>query len=227
MIKIFKTTLIAIACIGYTYVAQAQKTVKEGTVTYAVEYNLPANQQSMASMLPSEFKVAFKADLSKFRMDMGMYATEVIFNSTTKETLSLTEVPMQNKKIAVKMNKEQSEKIKELQAGGEQDFEVTATTETKKVAGYNCTKYLLKEKNTGEKSEVWATTEIDIPTNPLTSSIIGIKGVPMEFSSNARGMKSKMTFKSISEDAVKEINMTIPDGFETMKFEDLLSQMGG
>ncbi len=57
----------------------------------------------MASMLPSEFKVAFKADLSKFRMDMGMYATEVIFNSTTKETLSLTEVPMQNKKIAVKM----------------------------------------------------------------------------------------------------------------------------
>ena len=226
MIKIFKTTLIAIACIGCTYVAQAQKIIKEGTVTYAVEYDLPPNQQSMAAMLPSEFKVDFKGDLSKFKMDMGMYSTQVIYNNATKESLSLTEVPMQSKKIAVKMTKEQSEKMQEMQSG-EQDYEITATTETKKIAGYNSTKYLLKEKSSGAISEVWTTTEIEIPTNTLTSTIKGVKGVPLEFSTNARGMKSKMTFKGIKEEAVTDINMNIPNGFETMKFEDLLTQMGG
>ena len=168
----------------------------------------------------------FKGDLSKFKMDMGMYSTQVIYNNATKESLSLTEVPMQSKKIAVKMTKEQSEKMQEMQSG-EQDYEITATTETKKIAGYNSTKYLLKEKSSGAISEVWTTTEIEIPTNTLTSTIKGVKGVPLEFSTNARGMKSKMTFKGIKEEAVTDINMNIPNGFETMKFEDLLTQMGG
>ncbi|MFC5284717.1 hypothetical protein [Pedobacter alpinus] len=227
MNKLFKTTLIAIACIGYTFIAQAQKIIKEGTVTYAVEYDLPPDQQSMAAMLPAEFVVTFKGDLSKFNMDMGMYSTSVIYNNATKESLSLTEVPMQNKKIAVKMSKEQSDKMQQMQAGGEKDFDITATTESKKIGGYNCIKYALTEKSSGDKSEVWATTEIEIPSNSLTSTVKGIKGVPLEFSNDARGMKSKMTFKSIKEDAVVDINMTVPDGFETMKFEDLLSQMGG
>jgi hypothetical protein len=162
MIKHLKTTLIVAICMGYTLMAQAQKVIKEGTVTYSVEYNLPPDQQSMAAMLPKEFKVAFKGDYSKFKMDMGMYATSVIFNNASNETLSLTDVPMQNKKIA----------------------------------GYNCTKYILKDKTSGTESEVWATTDIQIPTNSLTSAIKGVKGVPVEFNQDARGIKSKMTLKS-------------------------------
>ena len=226
MIKLLKTTLIVAICMGCTFMAQAQKVIKEGTVTYAVEYNLPADQQSMAEMLPKEFKVAFKGDYSKFKMDMGMYATSVIFNNASNETLSLTDVPMQNKKIAVKMNKEQSEKMREFQAG-EQDFDVTPTTESKKIAGYNCTKYVLKDKTSGTESEVWATTDIQIPTNSLTSAIKGVKGVPVEFNQDARGIKSKMTLKNISEDTVSDIDFQVPTGYEVMDFDALMSQMGG
>ncbi len=226
MLKNTKIGLIAFICFGASFAAQAQKVIKEGTAVYAVEYDLPVSQQSMAAMLPKEFKVQFKGDNSKFKMDMGMYATEVIYNSATKESLSLTDVPMQNKKIAVKMTKEQTDKMQEMQTG-EKDVEVTTTTETKKIAGYNCTKYILKDKISGESVDVWATTDITIPANSLTSSIKNVKGVPVEFSSNARGMKSKMTLKSITEEPVTDIKMDIPTGYETMTFEDVMSQMGG
>ncbi len=226
MLKQLKTTLIVAICMGYTVMAQAQKVIKQGTVTYGVEYNLPADQQSIAALLPKEFEVIFKGDYSKFKMDMGMYATSIILNSSTNEMLTLTDVPMQAKKIAVKMDKDQSERMRELQSG-EQNFEVTLTKESKKIAGYNCVKYLLKAKESGTQSEVWTTTEIQIPTNSLTSAIKGVEGVPVEFTQDTRGMKSKMTLKSIDEGAVADIDFQIPTGYEVMDFNTLMTQMGG
>ncbi len=224
--KNLKLSLIAFICLGTSLIANAQKSVKEGSITYTVVYDLPPDQQAMAAMLPTEYKVNFKGDFSIFKMDLGMFATQVVYNDATKESLSLTDVPMQGKKIAVKMTKEQGEKMQELQSG-EKDMEVKATTETKLIAGYNCTKYLIKDKISGEQSEVWATADLKIPSNSLTSVFKEIKGVPVEFSTNARGLKSKITLKEIKEETVTDINMNIPTGYETMSFEDLLKQMGG
>jgi GLPGLI family protein len=224
--KNLKLAIIAFICLGSSFVANAQKTFKEGSVTYAVEYDLPPDQQAMVAMLPTVYKVNFKGDMTSFKMDMGMFATQVIYNEATKESLSLTDVPMQSKKIAVKMSKEQSEKMQELQTG-ETDLEIKATTETKQIAGYKCTKYTINDKISGDQSEVWATTDIKIPSNALTSVFKGIVGVPVQFSTNARGLKSKMTLKEIKEEPTAEINMTVPAGYETMAFEDLLKQMGG
>ncbi|HET8828052.1 MAG TPA: DUF4412 domain-containing protein [Pelobium sp.] len=226
MIKHLKIILLIALCLGYTFVAQAQKIVKEGVAIYSVEYDLPAEQQAMAGMLPKEFKVAFKGNYSMFKMDMGMFATSVILNNLTNETLTLTDVPMQNKKFAVKMSKAEAEKMQGVQPGQE-DYKVTKTTETKKIAGYNCTKYLLKDETEDTDIELWATDEIQIPANALTSAIKGIKGVPIAFSTNTGGLKSKLTLKSISEEPVAEINFNIPAGYELMDFKDLMGQMGG
>jgi len=226
MMKNLKLSLVALLCLGYALTANAQKTIKEGAITYSVVYDLPPEQQAMAAMLPTEYKVNFKGDYSTFKMDLGMFSTQVIYNVVTKETLSLTEVPMQNKKIAVKMNAEQSKKMQEMQ-GGEKDLEVKATTETKQISGYNCTKYILNDKISGEASEVWATKDINLPANSLTSSFKEIQGVPIQFSTNAQGMKTKMTLKEVKEEVVADINLTVPTGFETMSFEDLMKQMGG
>lgn len=226
MLKNLKVILVAAICMGYTFSAQAQKVIKEGTAVYSVEYDLPADQQAMAAMLPKEFKVSFKGDYSMFKLDLGMYATSVIYNNATQQSLSLTDVPMQNKKIAVKMSDEQSTKIREMQ-NGDEDFEVTPTAETKKIAGYNCTKYTLKDKESGDLSEIWATTEIAIPKSSLTSTIKGVKGVPIEFNQNSAGMKFKMALKSITEETVADINFDVPAGYEIMTFDDVLGQMGG
>lgn len=226
MLKNLKLGLIAFICLGSSFVANAQKTIKEGTITYAVEYNLPPDQQSMAAMLPSEYKIEFKGEMSRFKMDMGMFATSVIYNDATKEMMSLTEVPMQNKKIAVKMDKDQTKQMQDLQ-NGEKDFEITTTAETKDIAGYKCTKYVFKDKISGESMDVWATTDVSIPQNSFSSSLKGLKGIPVQFENNARGMKSKLTLKNIKEETITAIDLTIPDGYETMTFEDIMAQMGG
>ena len=124
------------------------------------------------------------------------------------------------------MSKTNLQKMQELQAG-EKDLEIKATTETKQIAGYNCTKYTIKDKISGEQSELWATGDLKIPANTLTSTFKDIKGVPVEFSTNARGLKSKITLKEVKEEIVTEINMTVPSDYETMTFDDLLKQMGG
>lgn len=226
MLKNVKLGLIAFICLGSTFAAKAQKSIKEGTITYAVEYDLPANQQSMAAMLPTEYKVIFKGALSQFKLDMGMFATQVIYNDSSKETLSLTDVPMQNKKIAMKMNSEQSQKMREMQ-GGDKDYDIKPTTETKQIAGYNCTKYVFTDKASGDAMDVWATNDVSVPVNSLSAELKGLKGVPVQFENNARGVKSKLTLKSISSDSVADITMNIPDGYETMSFEDVMAQMGG
>ena len=226
MIKNLKLSLLALICLGSALTANAQKTIKEGIITYSVVYDLPPEQQAMAAMLPTEFKVNFKGDFSAFKMDLGMFSRQMNYNVASKESLSLIEVPMQNKKIAVKLNAEQSKKMEEMESG-ERDYEVKATTETKQIAGYNCTKYILNDKISGEASEVWATKDIVVPANSLTSSFKDIQGVPVEFSKNAQGMKTKMTLKEVKEGVVSDINLTIPTGFETMSFEDLMKQMGG
>ncbi len=225
MIKTLKIGILTLLCAICT-TANAQKTINEGTITYGLTYNLPADKQAMAAMLPQEYKMKFKGDLSKFTMDMGMFSTLIIFNNRSKETLSLTEIPIQDKKIAVKMTKEQTEKMAEMQ-GGNKNYEAIATTEKKVIATYNCTKYTCKDKQTGTQVDVWATAELQIPTNTLTSLFNGVKGVPMEFSSDSHGVKAKITVKAIADEKVGEITMDIPKEFEIMSFDDLMKQMGG
>lgn len=225
MIKTIKIAIIALLCTT-VLVANAQKKITQGTITYALVYNLPADKQAMAAMLPQEYKMSFKDELSQFKMDMGMFSTIITYNNKNKETLSLTEVPIQSKKIAVKMNKEQTEKMAEMQ-GGNKDLEITSTIEKKLIGNYNCTKYVCKDKESGSVTEVWATQDVAIPTNTLTTMFKGINGVPIQFSTDARGIKAKITVKSIVEENVGDINMNIPKEYEVMSFDDLVKQMGG
>lgn len=226
MNKTVKIGLIAFICLGSSFVAKAQKVINEGTVTYAVEYDLPPDQQAMVAMLPTEYKVDFKAGISKFRMDMGMFATEVVYNNNTEETLSLTDVPMQNKKIAVKMNGEQYDKMNAMQYG-EKDYSINETTETKKIGAYNCVKYVLTDKISNESVDVWTTSEVQIPINSVAANFKMLKGTPVEFSINAQGLKTKISLKEVKESAISDIKMDIPSDYETLTFEELLKQMGG
>lgn len=225
MLKTIKITLLALIC-ATSLSLKAQKIITQGTITYSLIYNLPANKQAMAAMLPQEYIVIFKDDLSQFKMDMGMFSTLVIANNNTKETLTLTEIPIQNKKIAVKMNKIQTEKMEEIQ-GENKNFEITPTTETKLIATYNCKKYVCTDKKTGTQIDVWTTQDIKLPSNTITSSFKNVKGVPIQFSTQAQGMKVKITLKTIVEEKVSDINMAIPKDYESMSFDELITQMGG
>jgi hypothetical protein len=227
MKKVFKIAILAFICTTTSIVANAQKVFKEGILTYSTNFELPPDQAAMAAMLPSEFVVYLKGNISKHKMDLGMFAVENYHDVATGQNLTLTDVPMQGKKIAVITTKEQTKQIEDLQLG-EKDFEVTNTKEIKNIAGYNCTKFLIKDKISGDLSEAWTTTEITVLRTSLTYGLpIGVTGFPVQFSTNMNGVKNTMTLKSIDEKAVVEVNFKIPEGYETMTFEALLKQMGG
>ena len=54
MFKSIKTTVVAAILISTAIIANAQKKVSEGTITYGMAYELTPEQQSMASQLPTE-----------------------------------------------------------------------------------------------------------------------------------------------------------------------------
>jgi hypothetical protein len=84
MLKTIKIGLIAFICLG-TLTANAQKKITEGYITYTAEYNLPPDQQMAAAMLPKNYKVFFKDDLSRLTMDLGMMTNQVTTDLKTRK----------------------------------------------------------------------------------------------------------------------------------------------
>lgn len=201
---------------------QAQKNISEGSISYTAEYDLPADQQMMASMLPKEYKVYFKDELSKFTLDLGMMKNQVISNAKTKTGLMLMEIPMADQKIAVKITAADKTKQQEMMP----DYELTKTSETKTISGYKATKYTASDKKSDLKAEVWITPELSTPLNDFTESFAHIGGTPLEFISNMNGVKVKMTFKEIKAEPVTGLAMTVPAGFKEMTLEEMMSMSG-
>jgi len=219
--KNLKLGLIAFLCLG-ALTGKAQKTINEGFISYSAEYNLAADQQMAAAMLPKLYKVYFKGDVSKFTMDLGMMTNKVIANNKTNTGLMLMEIPAANQKIAVKMTPEDKEKQKDKMP----DYTLTKTAETKTIGGYKAVKYNAKDKNSDGTVEIWTTTEISSPINNFTEGFKGIEGTPLEFTTDMNGVKAKLSFKEIKAETVTGLEMTIPAGFTEMTMDDLMSMSG-
>lgn len=221
MLKTLKLVLIAFICLG-SFAANAQKKVTEGYVSYSAEYDLPPDQQMAAAMLPKEYKLYFKGDVSKFTMDLGMMTNVITSNNKTSEGLMLMDIPAASQKIAVKITPEDKEKQKAMMP----DYEIVKTTETKTIGGYSATKYNAKDKKSDSTVEIWATNDLNLPLNNFTESFTGVQGTPLEFVSNMNGLKVKMSFKELKEEAVTGLNMTVPAGYTEMTMEELMSMSG-
>ena len=69
MFKSIKTGVLALILVCTAVLAHAQKQVNEGTITYTLTYELSPDQQSMASVLPSETKFQFIGSLIRLEME--------------------------------------------------------------------------------------------------------------------------------------------------------------
>jgi hypothetical protein len=224
MLKTIKIGLIAFICLG-TLTANAQKKITEGYITYTAEYNLPPDQQMAAAMLPKNYKVFFKDDLSRLTMDLGMMTNQVTTDLKNQEGLILINIPMADKKIAVKMTAEDKEKQKDMLP----DYEITKTNESKVISGYAVTKYSAKDKKSNTTVDIWSTKDLVLPFNNLTEGFVGVQGfegTPLEFVTNMNGITAKFSFKEVKQEEVKNLDMTIPSDYTIMTMEELMSMSG-
>jgi len=150
----------------------------------------------------------------------------------TIDTVKKTYSEMQLDNMFQGKDGESSKKAQEMMASMAQSMEVKKTSETKKISGYNCTKYIVSIM--GMETEQWVTEDIKefnklriamraysekYKSNPLVQSVVGnasfedIKGCPIYSSSQFGNMKTenkviKVEVKKIDDDLFK-----VPSGY--------------
>lgn len=123
----------------------------------------------------------------------------------------------------------------ENNAGGQDDSDeipettVTKTTETRKILGYTCSKYVIKTNYNGQDLEqyIWATNEISglnisdfiDQQNSKQKMVLDFKkidGVPLRMETGAQGVKMIMEATEVKRGSVPSADFEIPAGFKKL-----------
>ncbi|MXV52215.1 DUF4412 domain-containing protein [Pedobacter sp. HMF7647] len=218
-----KKIILSLIAIAFSAGVFAQTPINEGTITYTVEWEVPAQMQQMASMFPKELTVYFKGDSSVVNQKSQMSTSNVIMNSKTDFVRLLLDIPMMSKKYVINFTPADLEEMKEKWP----EYELKAGTETQTIAGYKATKYTITEKKSNKTSEGWFTKDIATPANSLTQFFDKSNGVPLKFDSFQSGLAIHATVKEIKQGAIPAGAFATPAGYETITFDQLKGMMGG
>lgn len=213
-----KISLLAFALIACLNVF-AQSPIKEGTAKYKIDYDLDADGQEMKAMLPTDMTMYFKGDKFVVETTGGMMDQKAITDSKKQETVLLMD--MMGNKIAMKITKEDIEKQKNK--NGKPKIEITS--ETKKIAGYDCKKAIAKMDD-GTSVEIWFTKDIPV-NNSFKEGYEGIDGMMMEYSVPQKMFTMKMTCTEVKSDKVDDKIFEIPSDYKMMTQEELMKMGGG
>lgn len=222
MLKSIKTAVVATLLIGTAVIAQAQKKVTEGTLTYGLTYELTAEQKDLASQLPAETKFKFNGNILKIEMEQGPAQITILSDGLQKTGLLLVDVPIAQKQFAVKVSKEETE---ETMGKTPVYTDFKATGEKKKVGIYDTEKYTYKDEK-GTQKDLWATTDIHLPEGIIGAEFKAVKGTPVLFTRSQNGVRATVTIKDLNEEKVGPITLDVPAGYELTTM-DALKSMGG
>ena len=189
----------------------------EGEVTYRISYkNLPDSIPAMyKAMLPKKTKLVIKNEWSKIEQNVLVAKVQIITNSKTKKNITL--MRGMGQKIAI-------ESMDTTQPSASQ-FNVTKSKKIKIIAGYKCTKTVLKD--TSDNSiTLWVTKDLPAYKNSNLPDM-DLGGFPMEFSFEKEGMKLRMTARKVTKKKIKDSEFQIPEGYEKKTPEEMGEMMQG
>jgi hypothetical protein len=149
--------LLAAASAG----ANAQKKIPEGTITYTVSYELPADKQQYAEMLPKAITCYFRGDSSAALIDQGQATMKGVSVFKSNYHSLIIDVPAQSKKIFVVLTQQEVEAEK----AANPQFTGAKGAEKQVINGYNCVKTTITDTKSGAKYDIWITNDIAVPPN--------------------------------------------------------------
>ncbi|HEY1005656.1 MAG TPA: hypothetical protein VGD92_00700 [Sphingobacteriaceae bacterium] len=200
-----------------------QKKISEGTITYEVEWQLPAQMQAYAAMFPKEVQVYFKGDSASWKNENPMSTTTTITNAKAEFTRLLLDVPMMGKKFSVTFTPADVENMRDKMP----EYVITPGTESKTLAGYKVLKHAMTEKRSNTSSEAWFTKDIEVPQNSFTQFFDTQYGFPVEFSSFTQGVGIKARVKEVKAGPVPADAFRAGPEYEVMTVEELMQIQGG
>lgn len=212
-----KTLLLSLMLIFFVGNLSAQTT--KGQITYKMEFS--SDNPDMAMVLPmmqgSTLKLYFAKDKSTAEMEMGSFMKmKSVMDAKLNKGIILTEVMGQ--KIANNV-----ESISDKFPAPKESDKLIKTSETKKIIGFTCTKYVIKDKSgNGNDSTFWLTTEIKTSLVGQEQFSNKVEGVPLEFSSIQNGMNVRFEATNFSKTFDPEIfSLKIPEGYQIKTVEEM------
>ena len=182
---------------------------------FSVLYKLEVDQKTdspvlKAMMMGAEIEFFFLHKAS--RMEMRANGMKMITLRDEEKGQGLMLMEMMGNKLASPMKGD--EVYEDLPKAG--DYRVEATKETKSIAGYTCTKYLLHKTN-GETSEMW-TTPAFMPKGKTQYSFQGLIGLPLELTTTENGTRVKLVAHKIDvqRPLSKWFDLEIPEGYQEL-----------
>ncbi|HTH57826.1 MAG TPA: DUF4412 domain-containing protein [Cyclobacteriaceae bacterium] len=183
-----------------------------------------SNGDMMGNMMPKGMTVKIKDGNSLVTMDGGMASGDFLHMKDKNESVRLDR---ENKTYTVMPSGGGGRQG----MGGGQEIKptVTKTSETAKIAGYTCTKYIVTMTDRGQTltTNMWTTTEIkDFDLKALAKQRMGrgqsmfyegVDGVPLKIESNMKEGSMVMEVTEITKQSLNASDFTIPSDYTEKK----------
>lgn len=218
-----KKGVLTAMLLGSVLITNAQQKIEQGTITYGLTYDLPAEQAAMATELPKEQKLKLNGNIVRIDIEQGPAAIAILQNFVENTGLLLIDVPIAQLQYAVKVSKADTEA---QQAAMPKFIDFKATGEKAKIGNYNAEKYTYKD-DKGGAYELWSTNDITLPTGLFGKQFESVKGALVKYTTFQNGAKVTLTMKGINQDKVGPFSLTVPSGYELKTMQEVMAMQGG
>jgi GLPGLI family protein len=203
--------VVMLALSSYVY---AQKIISEGTLVYTISTQTDNKTGQPDPLSGATNTVYLKGNLSKTEMASPLGKETTIYDSKNGTGVILKEYSGQKLMITL---------TKENWASHNKKFEgiaFTPTAETKKIAGYNCTKATAKLKD-GSAMMVYYSSETNVNDKNYNQLFKDLPGLPVEYEFESGKLKFKYTLASLDPGAVTVSKFDIPkSGYRVMSYDE-------
>jgi len=227
MKNLVKSIAVLFLIVILSHSAEAAKKKFQGKITYSITYEGNNINDAQQEMMPKTMIKYIGNGFVKNVMftGVGKQSTVIDLKNKTKTTL----LNVMGQKFAIENTAEEIQK----EMGQKPDADVEVTDETKEIAGYTCTKVIIKIKNdNGEITNEgygWFTNELKVDPDINFSQIYlnKIDGLFLEFSMEmGDGGTMKFVAKEVEKKKISAKEFAIPEGYKKVTREELMNSFG-
>lgn len=200
----------------WTGFASGQKKISE----LSIAYNTVTASKQNSKGATATHTIYIKGNMSRSETVSPLFSATLIHDSKTGTAVVLREVSGQ--KLLIRMNADNwQDKNKRLEG-----IQFTNTSETKVIAGYQCTKAVAQTKD-GFTITVYYTRDLVPDNKDYDPQFKNLNGLPLEYQLTNGNLSINYTFSSINFNPVPASKFDIPkSGYREMTYEES-KKLGG
>ena len=217
-------TMLCITMVTLMPLAKAQKTPFLGTVVYDVTIAGDVPEQAK-SMMPTEMTMKVSPDKMVTVIHSSMMDIKNIFDAPAQVSNMLMD--MMGQKFNIKNSAaDLADQKKKMGI----EMTVKPSTDTKKIAGYNCKRAIvtIKTNQSAEQTfDCYFTDDFDVSKFNFGNQLPDVSGLALEFTMAQGPFSLKMTARSVKKENIAASEFVVPADYKQVTTEQLKTMFGG